>query len=53
MKLDAKAIREVPLAIRAEQALKRAVAKALADHKRQGDPIVVMREGDATQVPAD
>ena len=31
----------IPLAIRAEKALKEAVAEAIADHKRTGDPIVI------------
>ena len=43
----------VPLAIRAEEALKEAVAEAIADHKRTGDPIVIWKDGKVVRVPAD
>jgi hypothetical protein len=36
---------KIPLAIRAEVAFQRAVAKVIADHKRTGDPIAVWRNG--------
>ena len=41
MKKGEKGMSDIPLEIRAEEALKEAVAKAIADHKRNGDPIVV------------
>jgi hypothetical protein len=41
------------MAFRAEETLKRAVAKAIADHRRAGEPIVVWRDGKVTKVPAD
>ena len=41
------------MAFRAEDALKKAVARAIADHKRTGDPIVVWRDGEVVKIPAD
>lgn len=41
------------MAFRAEDALKIAVARAIADHKRTGDPIVVWRDGEVVKIPAD
>ena len=43
----------IPLAFRAEQALKEAVAEAIADHKRHGVPIVVWQDGQVVKIPAD
>ena len=48
-----KKISRVPLAIRAEEALKRAVAEAIAEHKRAGHPIAVWRDGKVVRIPAD
>ena len=44
---------EMPMAVRAEEALKKAVAKAIADHKRTGDLIVVWRDGRVVKIPAE
>ena len=44
---------EMPMAVRAEEALKKAVAKAIADHKRTGDPIVVWRDDSVVKIPAE
>ena len=41
------------MAFRAEEALKKAVAKAIADHKRTGDPIVIWRDGKIVKIPAE
>ncbi len=41
------------MAFRAEEALKKAVALTIADHKRTGDPIVIWRDGKVVKVPAD
>jgi len=41
------------MAFRAEEALKKAVARTIADHKRIGDPIVIWRDGKVVKVPAD
>ena len=41
------------MAFRAEEALKKAVARTIADHKRTGDPIVIWRDGKVVKVPAD
>ena len=42
-----------PLAYRAEKALKRAVAKAIDEHRRQGIPIAVWRDGKVVRVEPD
>jgi hypothetical protein len=42
---------EMPMAFRAEEALKKAVARAIADHKRTGDPIVVWQNGSVVKIP--
>jgi hypothetical protein len=44
---------ETPLAIRAEEALKKAVAEAIAEHRLKGRAIAVWRDGKVTRVPAD
>lgn len=41
------------LAYRAEKALKRAVAKAIAEHRRNGIPIAIWRDGKVIRIPAD
>ena len=43
----------IPLAFRAEDALKEAVADAIAAHSRAGVPIVVWRYGKVVKVPVD
>ena len=40
------------MAFRAEEALKKAVARTIADHKRTGDPIVIWRDGKVVKIPA-
>ncbi len=37
---------------KAEQALRIAVAKAIEDHRRSGDPIVVWKNGRVVTIPA-
>lgn len=44
-------VRDLPLKVKAERALKEAVAEALAEHKRQGNPIVVWRDGKVVRIP--
>jgi hypothetical protein len=46
-----KDIRYLPLKVKAEMALKEAVAEAIAEHKRQGNPIAVWRNGKAVWIP--
>ena len=46
-----KNIRDLPLKVKAEMALKEAVAEAIAEHKRQGNPIAVWRNGKAVWIP--
>jgi len=42
---------DIPIGARAVEAMKRAVAEALADHKRAGDPIFVWRNGKVIEIP--
>jgi len=39
-----KNLKDIPIGIRSEEALKKAVADAIADHKRLGDSIVFWRD---------
>ena len=48
-----KNLTDIPIGIRAEEALKKAVADTIADHKRTGDPIVIWRDGKIVKIPAD
>lgn len=41
------------LAYRAEKALKRAVAKAIAEHRRNGISIAIWKDGKVVRIPAD
>ena len=38
--------------VKAEKAMKKAVAKTIQDHARTGDPIVIWRNGKVTWIPA-
>jgi hypothetical protein len=51
--MEKKNLKDIPIGIRAEKALKKAVADAIADHKRFGDPIVIWRDGKVVKIPAD
>jgi len=51
--MSKKKLTEVPLEKLAEEALKEAVAEVIADHKRTGDPIAILRNGKVVRVPAD
>ena len=42
---------KLPLKVKAEMALKEAVAEAIAEHKRRGNPIAVWRDGKAVWIP--
>ncbi len=44
-------IDELPLDVKAEMALKEAVADALAEHKLRGHPIAVWRDGKVIMIP--
>jgi len=48
-----KNLKDIPIGIRAEEALKKAVADAIADHKRSGNSIVIWRDGKVIKIPAD
>ncbi len=41
------------LAYRAEEALRKAVAEAIAEHRRHGVPIALWRNGKVVRIPAD
>jgi hypothetical protein len=41
------------LAYRAEEALRKAVAEAIAEHRRNGVPIAIWRGGKVVRIPAD
>jgi len=43
---------KLPLAFLAEEAFKKGVSKAIADHKKTGDPIVIWRDGKVVKIPA-
>lgn len=45
--------RHIPLAYRAEEAFKKAVAEALAEHRLHGIPIAVWRDGKVVRIPPD
>jgi len=41
------------LAYQAEEALRKAVAEAIAEHRRNGVPIAIWRDGKVVRIPAD
>jgi hypothetical protein len=41
------------LAYRAEEALRKAVAEAIAEHRRNGVPIAIWRNGKVVRIPSD
>jgi hypothetical protein len=41
------------LAYKAEEALRKAVAEAIAEHRRNGVPIAIWRNGRVVRIPAD
>jgi hypothetical protein len=53
VKIEKKNLKDIPIGIRAEEALKKAVADTIADHKRFGDSIVIWRDGKIVKIPAD
>jgi hypothetical protein len=44
-------MREMPLHIMAEKALREAVAEAIAEHKLRGRPIIIWRDGKVVSIP--
>ena len=48
-----KNLKDISIGIRAEEALKKAVADAIADHKRSDNSIVIWRNGKVVKIPAD
>ena len=44
---------KVPMAVRAEEAFKKAVANAIAEHKRAGHSIAIWRDGKVVHIPPD
>jgi len=41
------------MAHQAEEALRKAVAEAIAEHRRNGVPIAIWRDGKVVRIPAD
>jgi beta-galactosidase GanA len=41
------------MAYRAEEALRKAVAEAIAEHRRNGIPIAIWRNGKVVRIPAE
>jgi len=50
---EKKNLKDIPIGIRAEEALKKAVTDTIADHKRFSDSIVIWRDGKVVKIPAD
>ena len=48
-----KKLLSTPLAYRALEALKEAVAEAIAEHKRKGTPIAIWRNGKVVRISAE
>jgi len=48
-----KNLKDIPICIRAEEALKKTVTDKIADNKRFGDPIVIWRDEKVVKIPAD
>ena len=48
-----KPIEEMTWSEKAEEALKRAVAKAIEEHRRMGVPIVIWKDGRVQVIPAE
>jgi hypothetical protein len=44
-------LKDIPMNLRAEMALKEAVADAIAEHKRMGHFLVVWRDGKVVKIP--
>jgi hypothetical protein len=44
---------DLELVAKARQAIKEAVADAIEDHRRTGDPIVVWKDGKVVELPAE
>ena len=50
-KVNKEELKDIPLHVRAEMALKEAVAEAIAEHKRMGRSIVVWKDGKVVKIP--
>jgi hypothetical protein len=46
-----KNLSDMPIEIKVEKAMKQAVAKAIAENKRLGIPLVIWRDGKVVHVP--
>ena len=53
MKTTNKKIKPLSLVEKAEHALRRAVAKLIAEHQQTGEPLAISRGGKVVMVPAD
>ena len=50
---EKKNLKDIPIGIRAEEALKKAVGDAIADHKRSKNSIVIWWDGKVVKIRAD
>jgi hypothetical protein len=48
-----KKVRDIPIEIRAERALRKAVANAIREYKRAGVPITIWHDGKVVKIPPD
>jgi hypothetical protein len=48
-----KNLKNIPIGIRAEKALRKAVADAIENHKRSGNSIVIWRDGKVVKIHAE
>jgi uncharacterized protein YacL (UPF0231 family) len=48
-----KDLKNMSLGEMAEEALKKAVARVVEEHRRSGEPLAVWRDGEVVHVPAD
>jgi hypothetical protein len=46
-------ILDLPLEVKAEMALKHAVAKVIEEHRRTGQPLVIWKDGQVVLLPPD
>ena len=53
MKRKKDGLTDIPLEIKAEETLVKAVGKAIVDHRRAGHPIVIWRDGKVVKNPAE
>ncbi len=53
MSKQQKSSSELPLMVKAEMALKQAIANVIEEHRRSGDPLVIWKNGQVVMLPPD